>query len=150
MPEGTSLHGNEADTETFRLRSFVDQLFETKSIERVTEKIPLDRIAERLEANPKAVRFDWARRIRNYWKFNGRSNQVGSGLWRRASRSLIRGYKTASIPAANDHCHFGKRTLSVHYMGRKRCGPNKITGNISTWKGRCSLFFFYHRLCHKP
>ncbi|MEK9929916.1 MAG: UbiD family decarboxylase [Rhodospirillaceae bacterium] len=60
MPKGTSLHGNEADTETFRLRSFVDQLFETKSIERVTDKIPLGRIAERLEANPKAVIFDRA------------------------------------------------------------------------------------------
>ncbi len=60
MPEGTSLHGNEADTETFRLRSLVDQLFETKSIERVTDKIPLGRIAERLEANPKAVIFDRA------------------------------------------------------------------------------------------
>ena len=60
MPEGPSLHSNEADTETFRLRTFVDHLTETKSIERVTEKIPLGRIAERLEANPKAVIFDRA------------------------------------------------------------------------------------------
>ncbi len=60
MPEGANLTGREADTETFRLRNFVDGLSGTDALEIIGEAIPLGRLAERLEANPKAVLFEKA------------------------------------------------------------------------------------------
>lgn len=57
MPEGTTAPiKGEADTATFRLRSFVDGLDNTR-LETISEPLDLGLLAERLEGNNRAVRF---------------------------------------------------------------------------------------------
>ena len=48
---------NAVDTETFRLRRFVDGLDGTDGLEIVNEPVKLTEIAARLDGNPKAVLF---------------------------------------------------------------------------------------------
>ncbi len=57
MPEGSHVKDIEADTETFRLKAFVDELTKINSVEVISEFLPLGRLVQRLEGNQKAVLF---------------------------------------------------------------------------------------------